>query len=134
MKDNIQTSETPSVAAFIDHQIRLVGKPLAQIALEVGFPKSNVISMIRKGNTKLPTDKIRKMAIALDADPAYMLQLTMEEYDPETWKVIKEIIEKPVLTGIEVQVAEVTRGSKLAHIPNLTDSQCEKLARFLEAL
>ncbi len=100
MEEQRTTPAISSVAAFIDQQIEWTEKSLVQIAEEVGFAKPNIISMIRKGNTKLPTGKVRKMALALEVDPVFMLQMVMMEYDPETWEVIQEIIKKPAITGM----------------------------------
>jgi len=98
-----------SVAEFIDQQIAWTEKSNLQIADECGFPKSNIVSMIRYGKTKMPMNRIGKMAKALEVDSVFFLGLVMQEYDPEGWSVMQEIIGKPVITANEVKWIEVMR-------------------------
>ena len=51
-----------------------------------------MITMIKKGRTKLPLSKVAAMARALDVDPGYLLRLAMSEYDAEAWAVIVQTI------------------------------------------
>ena len=85
---------TSKVARLITSRIEVTGKLQKDIAAKVGFEKPNMITMIKQGRTHLPLDKIGPMALALEIDPLYLLQLCMEEYHPATWKAIA-----PLLTG-----------------------------------
>lgn len=76
------------VAQYIDLLIDASPKTLRQIADEVGFPKPNVISMIRTGDTKVPVARAASLAIALGADPRDMLVRVLREQQPETWDAI----------------------------------------------
>lgn len=86
-----------TVAETIDNAIRHSGKTQAEIAAEVGFPKPNVITMIKKGDTKLPIARLGAMARALDLDPVFLLRLTLQEYLPDTWEAVEEILGSPLL-------------------------------------
>lgn len=76
------------VAQYIDLLINDSPKTVRQIANEVGFPKPNVVSMIRNGDTKVPVARAAPLAIALGADPRDMLVRVLKEQQPETWEAI----------------------------------------------
>ena len=84
--------KTPKVADYIAAQIVICGKSQKEIAEEVGFPKANVLTMIKKGQTKLPIKRVPKMAIALDVDPARLMKICLAEYHPEILQVIEETL------------------------------------------
>lgn len=108
-----------SVAEFIDQQIEWTEKSNLQIADECGFPKSNIVSMIRYGKTKLPMNRVARMAKALEVDPVFFLGMVMAEYDPEGWGVIRSVIDKPVITANETKWVEAIRKLS-AEDPELT--------------
>ena len=54
-------------------------KTQAQVASEAGFINPNMLSMLKAGSNRLPIDRVPALAKALDADPAYLLLLTLEQ-------------------------------------------------------
>lgn len=85
-----------SVADFLSRAIELSGKTQKMIADEIGYPKPNVISMMRLGQTKVPIDKIPALSKATGVDPANFLRLAMREYNPAVWDCLEEIFGIPV--------------------------------------
>lgn len=79
------------VAALLDRQISLSGKTLNQIAKECGFPRPNVLSMIRIGQTKLPMARIPALARSLGLDERALLEAALQEYQPELWSVLDAV-------------------------------------------
>lgn len=69
------------LAKFISKRIDdLKGrKTQAEIAAQAGFTNANFLSMLKAGTSKLPIDRVPDLARALDADPAYVLRLTLEQ-------------------------------------------------------
>lgn len=104
------------VSKYIAKHIASCGKPYAQIKQEAGFPekcKPNIISMIKTGTTNMPLSRIAGMAKAIDASPLEVYLLCMEEYEPETWKVIQEqILKHPVITMEEFKAIEKMRAAQ----------------------
>ena len=81
--------ETKSVvAAFIAKRIDEIGKAQKDIARECGWPKPNVVTMLKKGDMKLPLDKVGPLAKALQVDPALLFWLSLSEYASETLQAL----------------------------------------------
>ena len=81
-----------TVAKYLEQQLAICGRPQKEIAAQCGYPNPNIITMFKKGSSKLPIEKVGLMAGALGIDAAYLLQLTMTEYHPETWREIEAIL------------------------------------------
>lgn len=108
-----------TVAAFISQRIDELAEDRVKqsdIAELVGFPKPNMITMIKQGKTKLPLEKVGLMARALRVDPKSLMQLAMREYSPATWTVISDIYgadqaltsrEKRLITQLRTHSAEL---------------------------
>lgn len=79
------------VADYLTKHINASSKTQAQITAEAGFPKSNVLSMIKSGLTKLPISRIPGLAVALDRPVEELFRIAMAEYEPEVLKMIEEI-------------------------------------------
>ena len=106
------------------------GKTQRQIAQEIGYEMPNMVSMFKRGEAKVPLDKILLLAKALNADPAYMLRLALRQYWPVVCKAIDEIF-GTVLTKNEIKMIEIIRHVTKGTDPNLTyDLECKLKAAF----
>lgn len=125
---------TSRVARFVRERIQATGKLQKDIARQAGFEMPNVITMIKQGKTKLPLAKIGAMAAAMEADPLHLLQLCLEEYQPDTWKAIAPFLETAV-TADELRLLQrlrdLTGGPYLAA---LTPESKKQLEGFLQTL
>lgn len=83
-----------TVADFIASRIEELNLKLVDVAQICGFPKPNMITMIKQGKSKLPMDKIGMMAHALQTDPFDLYRRCMREYLPSTWESISPILEQ----------------------------------------
>lgn len=97
------------VAVYLNNRIDASAKTQQEIAEEVGFPKSNVISMLKMGITKLPIARIPAMAKALEVDPVELFRLCMEEYMPDMLKVCDEIYEREKMSAGETELLKRLR-------------------------
>lgn len=77
-----------TVSEYLTKAIELSGKTQREIAREVGYPKPNVISMMKQGQTKVPIEKAPLFAKACGVDPAFFLRLVLQEYFPDAWVAI----------------------------------------------
>lgn len=96
------------VAEFIANRQLMMGMTNKDIAEHVGYTNPNVISMIKKGQTKLPLEKVGVMADALGADPAKLLRMALKEYMPDTLKVFEQCLGN-VVTKNEMTMIEIWR-------------------------
>lgn len=98
------TTTPITVAEFIADRLAEIDKTQREIAEACGFETPNVISMFKKGQMKVPLDRVGPLAKAIDVDPAHLLRLAMQEYLPETWSSIEEILHSTVLTKNELEL------------------------------
>lgn len=127
-------SKPRTVAEYIDRQIDLCGKKQIDIAQQAGFDKPNMVTMIKQGKTKLPLEKIGRMAKALEVDPLHLFTLTMQEYQPDTWAEIQKLFGQPVMTVNELEILEVIRSSKVENPRLRTDAERKALRQFVGTL
>lgn len=72
-------------------------KNQADIAAQAGFANANFLSMLKAGSSKLPIDRVSDLARALDADPAYLLRLTLEQQlGPVAARAVNELLGTPL--------------------------------------
>lgn len=101
-----------TVAEFIAQQVALTDKTQKEIAAAVGYDRPNFITMIKKGQSKLPISKAVPLAKALGVDPIHMLRLVLQEYQPEVWTAVEQVADsagKEILTQEERTLLEIAR-------------------------
>ena len=98
--------ENSALARFITQRIdELRGvKTQREIAAEAGFKRPNIISMFKTGETQLPLERIPAFARALEADPAHIFRLAMQDYWPELRAVIDVIFGRGMATTNETTI------------------------------
>lgn len=79
------------VARILTAAINASPKTQLQIAEDVGFESTNMITMVKQGRSKLPVSKVSLIANCLDIDAKDLLHHCMQEYQPSEWAVIREI-------------------------------------------
>ena len=77
-----------SVAERLEKAIEESGKSQREIAAEVGYPRPNVLSMMKQGQTKIPLEKAPLLARACGLDPADFTRHAMQEYMPAVWETL----------------------------------------------
>lgn len=83
-----------TVAKYLEQQLALCGKSQREVSQEIGYTNPNIMTMLKTGATKVPLNKVGLLAKSLGVDPAYMLRLVANEYMPDTWEAIEEILGK----------------------------------------
>lgn len=107
-------------------------KNQVQIAEQAGFTTPNLISMLKNGASKLPIDRVPSMAKALDADPAYLLRLALEQSMGETAaRAVGEIFGTPITANERGWIEEIRDASGDSD-PRLTARSRAKLRAIFE--
>jgi transcriptional regulator with XRE-family HTH domain len=84
------TDTTSPTALIIADAIEASGKTHREIATEMGYDRPNVISMMKKGEMRVPLERIPAFAAATGIEADVLLRTAMLEYMPETWKVVAQ--------------------------------------------
>jgi hypothetical protein len=84
-----------TVAEFITHHVETSLKSQKRIAQDAGFLKPNVITMLKKGEMKMPLERVPAFAAALGIDELELLILCLQEYEPGMWSVVKRHLVTP---------------------------------------
>ena len=92
------------MASFLADHIDRSLKTQTEIALEAGFERSNIISMLKGGITKLPLVRVPALAKAIGANPTILFRLCMDEYSPDLLAVCDMAYDREQLTEFECQV------------------------------
>jgi len=82
------------VAEHLTTLIERSDKTQKEIAAEVGFPKANVLTMMKQGITKVPISRVPALARALEVEPAELMKIVLKEYQPEILEAIEESLGK----------------------------------------
>lgn len=65
-------------------------KSQREIAQEAGFTHANILSMMKSGDSKVPINRIPKLAAALGIAPSPFINVALHEYHPELHAVLTE--------------------------------------------
>jgi hypothetical protein len=79
-------------ARFVRRVAALVNaspKPQKRIASEMGYRNPNIVSMFKRGTVRVPFNKVPALALSVGADPVELLQLWLEEYEPQMVPIIE---------------------------------------------
>lgn len=99
-----------TVAKYLAQLFALCGRSQREIAIEVGYPNPNVLTMFKQGKTKVPYGVIGRLAKATDSDPAYFLRLALLEYEPALLQTIELILaEGTIVTADERELLDLAR-------------------------
>lgn len=90
MHPTITTKPTSPTAAHLERAIAVSGRSQKEIAGLSGFPRPNVISMMKSGEMKVPIERVPALARACDTDPVKFVLIAMHEYQPEVLQVLRE--------------------------------------------
>lgn len=93
---------------YLAHQIEMSDKSQKEIASQCGYDNPNIITMFKKGLTKVPITKLPKMADTLGIDRVHLMRLGMIEYAPEIWAALQDALGN-VVTDNELEIIETIR-------------------------
>ena len=128
------TAKPKNLAEYINLQIGLCGKKQFEIAKESGFENPNIVTMIKQGKTKVPLDKVGKLAKAIEVDPIFLFRMAMDEYYPDTMEEIKKMFGQPILSKNELDILKVIRSAKVSNPKIRTDAEKKKILDAINEL
>ncbi|BBI61796.1 helix-turn-helix domain-containing protein [Vreelandella sulfidaeris] len=122
------------IEEFITERQLDLGLTNQDIATGIGYANQNVISMIKKGRTKLPIDKVEKLARVLSVDESKLMRMALNEYMPDTLKVIERCLGATV-TKNELALLEIWRDATNHEDPSIPEHKIRGLrAGFVQTM
>jgi len=106
-----------TVAEFITGRIAVSRQTQKELAKRLGYDKPNIMPMFKKGLTKVPIEKVPKLAELLECEPLMLLQMAMNEYKPGEFQAIMEICGFPISKN-EKRIIENVRDKSGNRDPN----------------
>ena len=119
------------MAQFLDRHIdrmTAAGWRQIDIARAIGYSKANIIAMFKKGDTKVPINKVPALARTLGVDPAFLMRLGLQQYWPEEAETITEVL-GGIYTENEKAIIEAIREASDHGDPELTAARRAELGR-----
>lgn len=108
LMQNDEPMKKLTVAEFVTGRIAVSRLTQTELARRLGYPKPNIITMFKQGLTKVPIEKVPKLAELLECDPLMLLQMAMNEYKPSEFQAIMAICGLPISKN-EREIIEIFR-------------------------
>jgi hypothetical protein len=125
-----------SIARYLDkkiHELKGV-KTQREIAQEVGYETPNIISMLKRGESKVPLNKIPLLSKALGVDPAHMFRLALEQYWPDRSEIIAKLFGRLASENEEEILLKHWRAATRNTDPETTVKIEVAVSRMIESL
>ena len=84
------TSAPDSFLDFLRFAFDRSPKTAEEIAQEIGYSNANTVKLMVAGITKVPIDRIPRLAEALNVEPTQMMRAALEDYAPQMLKALEE--------------------------------------------
>lgn len=65
-------------------------KTAEEIAHEIGYGNPNTVKLMIDGITKVPIDRLPRLAEALNVDPSQMMRAALEDYAPKMLEALEQ--------------------------------------------
>ena len=122
-----------SVAEYLAFHLDNSKRTQREIAQELGYANSNVVTMFKQGLTKIPVAVAPKMAIAIGVDPGQFLKMVLNEYMPELLPEIEKHI-GGLCSQAELELVKVIREATKGTDPKADESDKKALAVWAKGL
>src|SRR5262245_24011879 len=93
----------------IARRIDETGRSQKEIAADLGYPKSNIITMFKQGQTKIPLNQIIPLADSLGLDRVWLLRTALAEYEPKLLAGIDMMLDRVATPNERVLLAELRK-------------------------
>jgi transcriptional regulator with XRE-family HTH domain len=127
-----RASHSATFGEYLRLRTAELGLKNKEIAEALGYPKPNVISMLKAGEMNLPLGKVAAAARVLEVDALHLLRLVACESSPEILEVLEQAIGQPILTLHEISLIAFVRAEVgAANVPLADDLRFVELVRPL---
>jgi len=119
--------------AFVTYFEKVINespKTQVDIARAIGFENPNMITMIKRGHTRLPLDKVKLLADVLDIDPPELYRRWFDAYTPDMLPVI-ELYMGPLISSNEAGWIRNLRKT-LGFVPPYHSSWSEAITKIVK--
>jgi hypothetical protein len=107
-------------------------KTQREIAVEVGYDRPNIVSMIKAGNMKMPLDKVPAFAKALGVDVAILMRLAFEQHrDDKTANDPVLRMFTNILSDEELAIVTALRAVERGEAPKVSEDQLRIVQRLV---
>lgn len=120
----------PTVAEYLDSQLAICGKSQVEVAQEINYPRPNIITMFKKGITKVPIPTSPKLAKAMGVDEVRFLRICLNEYMPDVLECIETHM-TGLLSVNEQEIIKVIREAAEGQDPKMRNAA--HMAAFAQA-
>lgn len=128
-EDTTPEARRDAFAAHIERLINASAKSQIQIADALGYGNANIITMFKKGTTRVPLDKVIPLAVALDVDPGELIRKWFDAYMPGVLPQLE------IYTGMALSSREMSwvRGLRnaLGRIPRFSVTWSEPIRKLV---
>ncbi len=95
---------TPTLAQQIATQQKAMAISNKALAAALGYDSPQVITLIKDGRMRVPMNKARALADALDLEPGEVMRQLLRETSPELLESVEECMGPLVMTPPEVRL------------------------------
>ena len=134
MRKVTNAAPASATARLFSNYVNLSHLTQREIAARAGYPRPNIITMFKTGETKIPIEKIPVFADILGIDPKRFLRVALEEYDPGVLKVIEARFGPQVSRNEHEILQEIRKRSNGADPKLVTQAQRDAIGAFVARL
>ena len=87
----------------------------------LGYPRPNVVAMMKSGSMRLPASKAVITARLLRVDPKFLLGRVIAENDAELWMELSAVMNTALVTDHEMALIQLVRNAMSGYDLNLAD-------------
>lgn len=132
--------QIPSVSEMIKEGVEHNRPTVSQRekAIEIGYgpDKVSMLSMIKRGTSKLSLGRVAKTAQVLELDPVMLLAAVLKEKtkeDPQAWELIRKTLNRTYSEDEEPYILAIRNvEKKLGRKVPINDIAQQKLEEFIE--
>lgn len=102
---------TTTIAQMLALRQAALGAGDHTIAEALGYPSGTVVTLIKEGRMRLPINKAKPFADALDIEPGLVMRAILREMDPSVLKAIEQCLSPLALSQGEARLINRLRQS-----------------------
>jgi transcriptional regulator with XRE-family HTH domain len=134
MRKVTNAAPASATARLFSNYVNLSHLTQREIAARAGYPRPNIITMFKTGETKIPIEKIPVFAEILGIDSKRFLRIALQEYSPNVLAVIERRF-GPQISRNEAEILQEIRKRSNGADPKLvTQAQRDAIGAFVARL